>query len=83
MLPVTTPLAERLREATAATTNRAVARALGVGESTVSHWLTGRKAPSLQNFVDLADYLRVSLDYLAGRVDDPGGRFGESEASCG
>ena len=62
-------------------TNRSVAAAIRVRESTISDWLAGRKMASLQNFIDLADHLRVSLDYLAGRVDEPGGRFGEGEAA--
>lgn len=41
-----------------------LARELGVDVSTVSHWLHGRKVPSLERATALARLLGVSLDAL-------------------
>lgn len=38
--------------------------------SAVSHFETGRRAPSFHNLRRLADTLEVTIDYLLGRVDD-------------
>lgn len=39
--------------------------------SAVSHFETGRRAPSFDNLKRLADALDVTTDYLLGRVDEP------------
>jgi len=39
--------------------------------SAISHFETGRRAPSLANLKRLADALSVTVDYLLGRVDEP------------
>lgn len=40
--------------------------------SAVSHFETGRRAPSFDNLKALSEALQVSTDYLLGRVDEPG-----------
>jgi transcriptional regulator with XRE-family HTH domain len=40
--------------------------------SAVSHFETGRRAPSFDNLKALSEALNVSTDYLLGRVDEPG-----------
>ena len=39
--------------------------------SAISHFETGRRAPSFANLKRLADALSVTVDYLLGRVDEP------------
>lgn len=43
----------------------------GLQPSAVSHFETGRRAPSFDNLKALAVALDVSTDYLLGRVDKP------------
>ncbi len=69
------------KEARKGATNKSIGEAVGVTAQTVSEWINGHSEPGAQNFIDLADHLRVTLDYLGGRVDDPRMRYGESEAS--
>ena len=39
--------------------------------SAVSHFETGRRAPSFDNLKALSEALQVTTDYLLGREDDP------------
>ena len=41
-----------------------IAKDVGVSEASLSHYLTGRSAPSFDKLLALADYFGVSLDYL-------------------
>lgn len=41
-----------------------LARALGVRQTTVSEWKTGKREPSATQYAKLAEYFDVSLDYL-------------------
>ena len=41
----------------------------GLQPSAVSHFETGRRAPSFDNLKALSDALQVTTDYLLGRVD--------------
>src|SRR5574338_149187 len=43
----------------------------GLQASAVSHFETGARKPSFDNLKRLADALKVSTDYLLGRVNDP------------
>src|SRR4051812_24916707 len=43
----------------------------GLQPSAVSHFETGRRAPSFDNLRRLADALDVSIDYLMGRAEEP------------
>ena len=40
---------------------------LGIAESTVSAYETGKREPDIQMIFKLADFFRVSADYLLGR----------------
>jgi ribosome-binding protein aMBF1 (putative translation factor) len=51
-----------------------LAERAGLQPSAVSHFETGRRAPSFDNLKRLADALHVTTDYLLGRVDEPRGR---------
>ena len=44
----------------------------GLQPSAVSHFESGRRAPSFENLKRLADALGVTIDYLLGRVGEPG-----------
>lgn len=48
---------------------QALADGIGEAQSTVGCWESGRGKPRYQTLIRLADYLGVSLDYLAGRSD--------------
>jgi ribosome-binding protein aMBF1 (putative translation factor) len=43
----------------------------GLQPSAVSHFETGRRAPSFDNLKALSIALEVTTDYLLGRVDEP------------
>ena len=47
--------------------------------SSVSHFETGTRKPSFDNLRRLADALRVSTDYLLGRVESPDQRASSSD----
>jgi transcriptional regulator with XRE-family HTH domain len=40
--------------------------------SAVSHFETGRRAPSFDNLKALSEALQVTTDYLLGRAEEPG-----------
>lgn len=40
-------------------------------KTTVNAWFTGQSVPRFEPLIRLADLLDVSLDYLAGRSDNP------------
>jgi len=40
--------------------------------SAISHFETGRRAPSFDNLKALSEALQVTTDYLMGRADEPG-----------
>ena len=48
-----------------------LAEKTGLQPSAVSHFETGRRAPSFDNLKVLSDALQVTTDYLLGRVDQP------------
>ena len=43
----------------------------GLQPSAISHFETGKRAPSFENLKRLADALTVSVDYLLGRAEEP------------
>lgn len=52
-------------------TMKEVGIAIGVGESTISQYETGKRQPDQQTLLKLADYFGVTVDYLLGREADP------------
>ncbi len=48
-----------------------LAERAGLQVAAVSHFETGRRAPSFDNLRRLADALNVTTDYLIGRADKP------------
>jgi transcriptional regulator with XRE-family HTH domain len=49
----------------------ALGKVLGITGQAVSLLEKGKRSPSFEVFIALADYFAVSLDYLVGRSDDP------------
>ena len=43
----------------------------GIPATSISHFEAGRRKPNLVNLRNLADALRVSVDYLLGRTENP------------
>lgn len=53
----------------------------GLSSAQINHLVSGRtKDPKLETVVKIADALDISLDYLAGRRDDPAPRLTRDEA---
>lgn len=48
-----------------------IAEHLGVTVRTYQYYESGELEPNLKNLVKLADYIKVSTDYLLGRTEDP------------
>lgn len=51
------------------TPQKVIAKYLGVKQNTYSDYENGKINMPLEVFFKLADYYKVSLDYLAGRTD--------------
>jgi transcriptional regulator with XRE-family HTH domain len=53
-------------------TQEDVAKALGVSRAAIAGYESGKKRePDYETLSRIADYFRVSVDYLLGRTDDP------------
>lgn len=63
----------RIREARKAKSliMKELAQKIGVTESTISMYETGKREPDLKTLVRIADVLDVSTDYLLGRSASP------------
>ena len=63
---------ERLRELRKARnlTQRQVFEAVGMSERGYQNYELAEKEPKLASLIKLADFFDVSIDYLAGRVDE-------------
>ena len=44
-----------------------LAKAVGVGQSTVGMWESGKSTPEYNTLIKIADYFQVSVDYLTGK----------------
>lgn len=53
------------------TTQKELAKQIGLSERAYQHYESGTREPTLGNIIALADYFDVSLDYLVGRSDNP------------
>jgi len=50
-------------------TNKDVGRELGIKDSTLSGYVTGRREPTIQSLIKFAVYFDVTVDYLIGHSD--------------
>ena len=64
---------ERLKKArkNAGISQEEIAEKLDIGYSTYRRYEQGGTEPTISDAAQIADYLNVSLDYLAGRTDEP------------
>lgn len=44
---------------------------LNTGQNTISRYESGEREPGIEELIRIADYFRVSVDYLIGRTDCP------------
>lgn len=68
-------LSERLRQLREekALSQLELGKTLGIGNSTLSNYEAGYRAPDNETLVRIADYFSVTTDYLLGRTDDRNG----------
>lgn len=50
---------------------RALANVLGISDAAITMMEKGKRYPSFEILIALADYFDVSIDYLVGRTDKP------------
>ncbi|MDF2565101.1 MAG: transcriptional regulator, family [Massilibacillus sp.] len=50
-------------------TQEDLGKLLNVSQSTIAYYESGKKQPSLETIIVIADYFRVSVDYLLDRVN--------------
>ncbi|GHU92094.1 hypothetical protein FACS1894202_14500 [Clostridia bacterium] len=64
-------LPERLKELRGERkiTQQDIANMLNVNRVTYTCWESGKHEPDLEQLITLSQYFKVSLDYLAGRVN--------------
>ena len=64
--------AERLKEhrKQAHLTQVELAKRLGIGQSSYADWERGKKNPTQENLIRLAQTLNVSVDYLVGNSEE-------------
>lgn len=48
-----------------------IAKETGISQGLMNEYKNGKKLPTLQNIIKIADYLDISVDYLLGRTDNP------------
>ena len=44
---------------------------LNTTQNTISRYETGEREPGIDDLTKIADYFKVSVDYLLGRTDNP------------
>ena len=69
---MSTPFPDRLRDAREARgfSQSDLAKRASLQSAAISHFETGRRAPSFDNLQKLATALSVSVDFLLGRIDE-------------
>lgn len=51
-------------------TQRVVAENMGISKPIMSQYESGQRLPSVPKLIHLANYYKVSLDYLCGRTEE-------------
>lgn len=64
-------VAERIRELmkVEGISQYALAKELGISQSTICNWLNGKKEPSIESLWKIADFFGETIDYVVGRED--------------
>ena len=62
-------VAERIRELmkVEGISQYALAKKLGISQSTICNWLNGKKEPIIESLWKLADFFGETIDYIVGR----------------
>ena len=63
------PLARRLHELSGTMTHQEIADGVGISRQTIGQFLLGNTHPDTETLCKLADFFKVSTDYLLGRTD--------------
>lgn len=50
-------------------TQKEIAEAINITDRTYGHYETGKREPSIDTLIKIADYYKVSLDILVGRYE--------------
>ena len=50
-------------------TQKQIAQELNITDRTYGHYETGKREPSIDTLIDIADYYQISLDILTGRYE--------------
>ena len=61
-------------------TMKQLGEVLGLAESTISQYETGKREPDIGTILKICEYFNVTLDYLLGIVDEHGFMTGEGFA---
>lgn len=74
MRKIENTLGDRIRERRKAKglSGQQVADLLGITQTNIAGYETGRRKPSTKRLEKLSEILEVSIDYLMGRTDEPG-----------
>ena len=75
-------LGEKIKQLRSKLTQEELAAILKVERSTLASWEVNRREPDIATLCRIADYFRVSIDWLVGRTPEPetasDGRFYET-----
>lgn len=50
-------------------TQSALAKETGINQQSISRWESGQRLPNILDLIKLANFYKISLDELVGRVD--------------
>lgn len=70
---------KEMRERAGYSSQQSFADAFGIAQSTVGGWEAGRREPTFDTLVKIADFFGCSTDYLLGRTDIPNAYLIEKE----
>ena len=59
-----------------------LAKRLGIGQSSYADWERGKKKPTQENLVKIAQILDVSIDYLVGNSEEKSDELDNIELLC-
>ena len=71
---------KEMRERAGYSSQQSFADAFGLAQSTVGGWEAGRREPTFDTLVKIADFFGCSADYLLGRTDIPNAYIQETPA---
>lgn len=62
---------ERLKDllTTRGITQHELSQKTKISESVISYWINGKKQPTADNIILVADFFNVTADYLLGRTE--------------